>query len=160
VPPLSKEGHTDEQLGEILWAVRATERHVGAGWHPDDGAQPQPQVETEIHVRQEAIYALNAAYNALDEQGRILCAQIAGEAHQAGRSISVSADPTLRRWSIARAVIAWAASGKSVDELWMRAAMLATFDQCADADATLGGLISQFSIEQADRLHDAAEVAT
>jgi hypothetical protein len=62
----------------------------------------------------------------------------------------------VRRWSIARAVIAWAATGRSVDELWFVASNLATFEQCRDPSATLGGLISQFTIEQADGLYEAA----
>jgi hypothetical protein len=94
--------------------------------------------------------------NDLAPEGRVLCAQIASEAHQAGRSISVTANPTVRRWSIARAVIAWAGSGRSVDELWLAASNLATFEQCRDPSATLGGLISQFDIAQADRLYEAA----
>ncbi len=93
----------------------------------------------------------------LDDDGKTLCKQIAGEAYDAGRSISVTANPTMRRYQLARAVIAWAASGRSVDELWFQASLIATHQQCCDADATLGGLISQFTILQADRLHEAAE---
>jgi ribosomal protein L28 len=170
VPTLKRDGHSDAQLQLILAAVRRVEAEVGAGWHPDDG--PPPHVNT--NPRAEVAYPTAAAvdeggavddsmlndigarWNALRKMGMVLCQQIASEAHAAGRSISVSANPTRRRWSIARAVIAWAASGRSIDELWLAASNLATFEQCRDPSATLGGLISQFTIEQADRLYEAA----
>jgi hypothetical protein len=170
VPTLKHDGHSDAQLQLILAAVRRVEAEVGAGWHPDDG--PPPHVNT--NPRAEVDYPtavvdeggpvsdeqrleledLHARYIVLVSQ-RDLCRQIAAEANAAGRSISVTANPTVRRWSIARAVIAWAASGRSVDELWLVASNLATFEQCRDPSATLGGLISQFTIEQADRLYEA-----
>jgi hypothetical protein len=170
VSTLKHDGHSDAQLQLILAAVRRVEAEVGAGWHPDDGPPPHtadPEYEAEMQhqsatvdeggrVDQEEVDALAFMFNALDPDSQELCMQIAREAHAVIRPISVSANPTVRRWSIARAVIAWAATGRSVDELWFVASNLATFEQCRDPSATLGGLISQFTIEQADGLYEAA----
>jgi hypothetical protein len=169
VPTLKHDGHTDAQLQLILAAVRRVEAEVGAGWHPDDG--PPPHVNTDPRAQVDyptvvvdeggradlvSIQALHAAHGRLSFEQGALVAQIATEARQAGRNLSVSANPTVRRWSIARAVIAWAASGRTVDELWFHASMIATFGECKDSGATLGGLLSQFTISQADRLYEAA----
>jgi hypothetical protein len=171
VPTLKHDGHSDAQLQLILAAVRRVEAEIGAGWHPDDG--PPHKVPAARSGDAEAsagglpvdeggmvdegdVAALHQSHGALDYEQGALVAQIAKEARDAGRTLSVAIHPTLRRWSIARAVIAWAASGRSVDELWLAASNLATFEQCRDPSATLGGLISQFTIEQANRLWEAA----
>ncbi len=59
--------------------------------------------------------------------------------------------------AIRRAVDAWA--GRDPGTAWFAASLIATFEQCRNADATFEDLVSQFSIEQADRLHDAAQAA-
>lgn len=169
VAPLSKPGHTDAELEQILAAVRRVEAEVGAPWHPDDGTPPSPVAPSPAPLLSPAtvpdegdeaqpaqLAALHNQWARLDLAGQELATQIAAEAYAAGRSISVSASPTVRRWSIARALIAWAASGRPVDELWCKAAVIATHEQCEDADATLGGLLSTFTIEQADALYEAA----
>ncbi len=104
VPTLKHPGHTDEQLQQILAAVRRVEAEVGAGWHPDDSPDP----------------------------------------HSAK--------------AIRRAVDAWA--GRDPGTAWFAASLIATFEQCRNADATFEDLVSQFTIEQADRLHDAAQGIT
>lgn len=173
VPTLKHDGHSDAQLQLILAAVRRVEAEVGAGWHPDDGPPPHvntnPRASIEYPVAAtpdeggradpDAIQALHDAHGKLDFEQGALVAQIATEARQAGRNLSITQNPTVRRWSIARAVIAWAASGRTLDELWFAASNLATFEQCRDPSATLGGLVSQFTIEQADRLYEAASNA-
>lgn len=167
-PTLKHDGHTVDQLDGILRAVRLVEANVGAPWHPDDGAAPHVNTDPHAEVAYPVVVdeggpvdrvlvdGLAVQLDRLGPVARDLCRQIAREAHDAGRSISVSANPTVRRWSIACAVIAWAASGRSVDELWLHAGLIATHAQCCDADATLGGLLSQFSIAQADRLYEGA----
>lgn len=168
VPTLKHDGHSDAQLQLILACVRRVEAEVGAGWHPDDGPPPHintnprasvdyPKVDEGGLVSDDDMVVLDQSYQKLSMAGQELCRQVAIEAHQAGRVISAHASRSVRRWSIARAVIAWAASGRTLDELWFAASNLATFEQCRDPSATLGGLISQFTIEQADRLYDAAQ---
>jgi hypothetical protein len=170
VPTLKHDGHSDAQLQLILAAVRRVEAEVGAGWHPDDGPPPyvntDPRAEIDYptavapdeggEVEDYLVPMLQSQYDDLDIDGKALCCEVAREAQLAGRSISVSQNPTVRRWSIARAVIAWAGSGRTVDELWLAVSNLATFEQCRDPSATLGGLISQFTIEQSERLYEAA----
>lgn len=169
VPTLKHDGHTDAQLQLILAAVRRVEAEVGAGWHPDDGppphvnTNPRAEVDYPTAVVDEGptledfeVTMLYATIDDLDTVQLELCKQIARETHAAKRSISVTAYPTQRRYSIVRAVIAWAGSGRTVDEMWLAASNLATFEQCRDPSTTLGGLISQFTIEQADRLYEAA----
>jgi hypothetical protein len=168
VPTLKHPGHSDAQLQLILAAVRRVEAEVGAGWHPDDGPPPHvntnPRAEVDYPtavvdeggpIEDYLVTMLEVTLDDLDDDGRELCRQVAAEAHQAGRVISAHASRSVRRWSIARAVIAWAASGRTVDDMWLAASNLATFEQCRDPSATLGGLISQFTIEQADRLYEA-----
>jgi hypothetical protein len=100
VPTLKHDGHSDAQLQLILAAVRRVEAEVGAGWHPDDSAEPRS------------------------------------------------------RQAIARALNAW--KGRDQGAAWFAASLIATFEQCRNADATLEQLVAQFSIEQADKFHDAA----
>ncbi len=59
--------------------------------------------------------------------------------------------------AIRRAVDAWA--GRDPGTAWFAASLIATFEQCRNADATFEQLVASFTIEQADRLHDAAQAA-
>lgn len=100
VPTLKHDGHTDDQLEQILAAVRYVEKQVGADW--------------------------------------------------------VEGDVTSRSGAINRARKAWKDAGRSDDDMWFSATMIATYEQCRNPDATLDGLIRQFTIEQADRLYEQA----
>jgi hypothetical protein len=99
VPTLKHEGHTDDQLAQILTAVRRVEAEVGAPFHPDDGAEPRSRAAAQ------------------------------------------------------RALAAW---GDDINGAWFAASLIATFEQCRQPDCTLDGLVGQFTIEQCERLYDAA----
>jgi hypothetical protein len=99
VPTLKHDGHTVEQLIQILDAVRKVEADVGARWHPDDAPEPRS------------------------------------------------------RQAIERALKAW--EGRE-EHAWFHASLIATFEQCRNPDATLEGLVGQFTIEQATRLYEQA----
>lgn len=168
VPPLSKGGHTTEQLEAILAAVRKVEADIGAQFHDDDlvstnpqpriEANPQPVVETVDEggkVTAKQVQRLQQQLAAIDDERRHLIAEIAADANAAGRSISVSQQPTERRAAIARALIGWASSDAPYDSLWAAVALVATEAQTgSDPDQRLGALISRFTIEQAERLAD------
>jgi hypothetical protein len=96
---LKHDGHTSEQLGQILAAVRRVEAEVGAPFHPDDSPPPQSRAAAQ------------------------------------------------------RALAAW---GDDINGAWMAASLIATFEQCRLPDCTLDGLVGQFSIEQCERLYQAA----
>ncbi len=68
-----------------------------------------------------------------------------------------SPDPRSAK-AIRRALDAWA--DRDPGTAWFAASLIATFEQCRNADATFEDLVGQFSIEQADRLHDAAQGIT
>lgn len=180
VPPLSQDGHTGDQLAAILTAVRHAEADVGATFHPDDNVAPTepaprptpPTVEPpdEGGMASEGdVAALERAFQALPADALAAIKAIAEEAKAAGRHISVALDPTVRRWSIARALVRWAASDPMLinwggtiprhdTELFVRAAHIATPAQTADADQSLGALLGSFTIEQANQLADAYSV--
>jgi hypothetical protein len=99
VPTLRHEGHTDDELAQILAAVRRVEAEVGAPFHPDDSPPPQSRAAAQ------------------------------------------------------RALAAW---GDDINGAWMAASLIATFEQCRLPDCTLDGLVGQFSIEQCERLYQAA----
>jgi hypothetical protein len=61
------------------------------------------------------------------------------------------------RAAIQRALDAWA--DRDQGAAWFAASLIATFEQCRNADATLEELVAQFTIEQADKFHDAAHAA-
>jgi hypothetical protein len=96
---LKHDGHTDDQLAQILTAVRRVEAEVGAPFHPDDGAEPRSRAAAQ------------------------------------------------------RALAAW---GDDINGAWFAASLIATFEQCRHPDCTLDGLVAQFSIEQCERLWEAA----
>lgn len=101
--------------------------------------------------------ALDVAFHALTPTARQIAARIAGEALAADRPISVTQMPTVRRWRIARAVISWASAGHTHDELWCAAVVIASPEQVADDELTLGALLGGFTLEQAQGLYDALD---
>jgi hypothetical protein len=62
--------------------------------------------------------------------------------------------PPQSRQAIARAMDAW--KDRDQGAAWFAASLIATFEQCRNADANLEELVAQFTIEQADKFHDAA----
>lgn len=116
---------------------------------PDEGGPVDPADKT----------ALDAAFQALPPAAREVAATIAKEANDAGRSMSVTQRPTVRRWKIARAVISWVSAGRSVDDMWCAAVIIADEHAVVDENLTLGALLGGFTIGQADALYDALEHA-
>ncbi len=166
VPPLSQDGHTDEQLAQILDAVQRAEAEVGAQFHPDDSPPAEPRnrdlaVPATLvdppdeggEVDEASREALERAFAALPTDAVAAIVAIVGEAKDAGRHISVAAAPTVRRWSIARALVRWARDDPGAD-LFMIATDIATVEQTADPDQTLGALLGTFTIAQANALAD------
>lgn len=168
VPTLKRADElTDDDCDRILAAIRTVEADVSAPFHPDDTAtNPQPKVEVEAApapvkpdeggtAEPDAITALGQAFAGLDPAALAAIKTIAGEAHTAGRPISVQADPTVRKWSIARALVAWATVDPNPDRLFE--CVVRVVDRTtdlADADTSLGALVGNLTIAQADRLHD------
>lgn len=114
---------------------------------PDDGAFLDPG---EIEL-------LKARMLALPDHRHIQLADISREANAAGRPISVTQKPCVRRWEIARALILWAEGDPTIDNLetlWLAVVIVANEKQITDDNITLGALISQFTIEQACQLAD------
>jgi len=167
VPPLSKDGHTTEQLEAILSALHRAEAAIGAQFHDDDmaAAKPEPKPKPEPPTPAPTIdEGGNAAQGVIDElqrrlgelsrERRQMLSEIAADANTAGRSISVSKRPSERRVALVGALVDWAASEASYDDLWAAAALTATDEQTVDADQRLGALISQFTTRQAAALAD------
>jgi hypothetical protein len=61
--------------------------------------------------------------------------------------------PPQSRAAAQRALAAW---GDDINGAWFAASLIATFEQCRQPDCTLEGLVAQFSIEQCERLWEAA----
>lgn len=165
VPPLSKDGHTTEQLEAILAALRKVEADIGAQFHDDDmqsaKPEPRPKVETPApapaideggNVSVGDVEKLQARLGALPANRRDVLKEIAAEAHAEGRSISISQRPTERRHAIVGALIDWAASSASYDDLWAGVALVASTTD--DADERLGSIVSRLTIDEATRLAD------
>jgi hypothetical protein len=166
VPPLSKDGHTADDLAAILAAVQRVEADISAPFHPDDSppalersSTPTSPVVGERRAADEgaslsagARQAVEQRFYGLNAAAKANVARVAKEANDADRSISVSAFPTERRAAIAMALLAWA---DDLDGLFVAASLVADDDQTADADTTLGGLLGSLTIEQANRLRDA-----
>lgn len=193
VAPLSQPGHTADDLALILTAVRRVESDVSWPFRPDDGTvatptrpdpedmpsaspavtdesppRPAPQLpDVGGDVDPATVAALQAAFAALPDAARQAIGVISAEANAAGRPISVTQSPTLRRWSIARALVAWAeyiGDGKAYiwimapDGLWDAVGQILDSSQVTDDDTTLGALIGALTIEQANALHDTFDI--
>lgn len=171
VPPLSKPGHSVEQLTALMHMMMRAESETSATFHEDDTPIPDrppdvellatpPRVELDEGgpITPEQKDALEAAFNALNDNQKMRLGLVTKEAADAGRPLSVSLHPTQRRWAIAQALIHWIAHGPAaLHHLFVAASMAATDEQTADANQTLGALISTFTIEQANRLHDSLD---
>lgn len=125
--------------------------------------RPAPQLPDEGgDVDPATVAALQAAFAALPDAARQAIGVISQEANAAGRSISVTAQPTLRRWSIARALVRWGQGwggfGHDVNVLWDAVGHELDSSQVTDDDATLGALIGALTIEQANSLHDTFDI--
>lgn len=164
VPPLSQEGHTTDDLERILAAVRNVEAAVGAPFHDDDMAHtptprkpaptpPQPpQLDEGGTATQFHIETLKTEFAALNEEQGAQIVTLVQQANEAGNPISVAVNPTVRRSSIARALLHWVKQDTNIDNLYTQVVDIATPDQISDPDQTCGGLIGTYTIEQADRL--------
>jgi hypothetical protein len=166
VPPLSKDGHTADQLAALRHLLERVEAEIGAPFDP----LPQPLVERPepaavfiVHppddggeVGKSEMAALKRRMTALPDERQKAVAMIAAEAHDAGRSISVQAKPCVRRWEIARALVRWAETSGDIDGLAEAVIAIADLTGCGD---DVGGWLSLFTIEQARRLHDAFDVS-
>jgi len=171
VPALSQDGHTDDQLAAILAAVRKAETEVGATFHPDDApappepkpSKPQPVVEVKPDDSELAadaqVGAIATAFGLLNADQLEAIKRIAEQANTAGRSISVSQVPSVRRCRIARALMGWATGDADEHALFVAATLIATDSQTADADQTLGALIGSFTPEQAEQLAETFSAA-
>jgi len=127
--------------------------------------RPAPQLPDEGgDVDPATVAALQAAFAALPDAARQAIGVISAEANAAGRPISVTQSPTLRRWSIARALVAWGQEwvddewNSRDDLLWFRVGNLLDSSQVTDDDTTLGALIGALTIEQANALHDTFDI--
>ena len=127
--------------------------------------RPAPQLPDEGgDVDPTAVAALQAAFAALPDAARQAIGVISAEANAAGRPISVTQSPTLRRWSIARALVAWASWSDGItaedafDFLWSSVGHVLDSSQVTDDDETLGALIGALTIEQANALHDTFDI--
>jgi hypothetical protein len=170
VPPLSKPGHTVAQLTALMHMMMRAESETSAPFHPDDipPRNPQPEPEPELPpaaeldeggpITDEQKAALEVGFNALTEGQKMRLGLLTKEASDVGRSLSVSIHPTQRRWAIAQALIHWMAHGPAeLHHLLVAATIVATDDQTADPNQTIGALISKFTIEQANCLHDSLD---
>lgn len=166
VPTFKIGGHVDSDWPLLEAMVVAVEAEVGAPFDPPPpAAQPKPKrkkrtepasvIDEGGNLTPIDLETLSRAYGALGGAGLAAIKRIANEANAAGRSISVQLHPTVRRWSIARALIRWAQNSRDTDELF--AAVAAIANDVSDPDATLGALIGAFTIEQANALHDALD---
>jgi len=127
--------------------------------------RPAPQLPDEGgDVDPATVAALQAAFAALPDAARQAIGVISAEANAAGRPISVTQSPTLRRWSIARALVAWGEFCRVWDvdagdfALWARVGHTLDSSQVTDDDTTLGALIGALTIEQANALHDTFDI--
>jgi len=167
VPTLANVGHSQNELDAILTAVRLAESDVEAGWHPMDAPRIQERRAAAQPVKAPPVFegplvdaatfnALKARVDALSPEQALKLAAVTGESHRAGRSVSLTIRRSRRRWSIGRALVVFAESELSYDDVMLFAAEIATEAQvgCSDLDGTLGGLISLFTTEQADLLFD------
>lgn len=123
--------------------------------------RPAPQLPDEGgDVDPATVAALQAAFAALPDAARQAIGVISAEANAAGRPISVTQSPTLRRWSIARALVRWGRLGEArhLSELWFCAGDLLDSSQVTDDDTTLGALIGALTIDQANALADTFDI--
>lgn len=125
--------------------------------------RPAPQLPDEGgDVDPVTVAALQAAFAALPDPARQAIGVISREANDAGRPISVTLSPTLRRWSIARALVAWGQQWGGhcmvLDVLWDAVGQILVSSQVTDDDTTLGALIGALTIDQANALADTFDI--
>lgn len=115
-----------------------------------------PDLDADSPLVDDAAYAaLEARFNALDGAGLRLFKDLARQAKDAGTPISVAQKRTVRRWSIARALIAFAEGG--FDEGVVRAACLMLYpDGGPGLASTTGQWIGALDAGEANKLADIA----
>lgn len=163
VPPLTDTSQTVEQLTQLFHMVRRVETEVSAPFDPEpkiaaaEVSCPTPSAAAPLDdgafLDPHEIELLKARMLALPDTRHIQLADISREANAAGRPISVTAKPCVRRWEIARALVLWAESDLPLDDLFRFVVMYSSVEQIRQID-TLGGVLSLFTIDQAVALAD------
>lgn len=178
VPGLAAAHHTDEQLVAILHVVQRVSDAAGLPFHDDDGTPSvMPEEEsaetdnTDVDATRPplaavgpyegqpadvaALTALANRYTTLTDVQRELVRNVAAQADQAGRSISLSANPTVRRFELARLLVylveqTWNDERNTWADVFVRAVLAAVGHPSTDRDP-VGAVLSALTIEEAVR---------
>jgi hypothetical protein len=121
VAPLSKGGHSDDDLDRIEWLVTDAEARLSL---PFNGLPPEPVARPKVEPRSaalvidpdegpdatdEQVAQLRARYDALDDVGRAWIGRIVSEGTQAGATFHLRTNRSMRALRIVRGLVSLAA---------------------------------------------------
>jgi hypothetical protein len=175
VPGLAEtDGHSEDQLEQILGVVRAVEDDTSAQFHPADmvpattvlaidavrevvASIPPPPPAEGATLATGDVDTIASELATLTDLQRAAIGAIAAEAHADGRSISLVQRPSIRRFGIARALIALARSCDLDDDATRGLLALVMDDAAAEwPTLPLGAVIGALTIDEAARLAELA----
>lgn len=165
--------HTNAQLDEIIAVIVVAEREHDVPFGPSDPTikvvaekpkatrKKKPAGPAFLHrdidegreMDPGDIAALKRAIDRLEPGHQALLGAIAAQASQAQKSINVSGTPTLRRFSIVRALLQLT---QFEDEDIIRAIVATVLPELADTTVTLGAAIGSLTTAEAHAVHDIA----
>lgn len=137
------------------WIGRPDSSYCEDRWHAPGEPAPElpPALDDGAFLDVVEVELLKARMLALPDHRIVQLADIAREANDAGRPISVQQKPCVRRWEIARALVLWAEGPHDLDYLALTVSTYAQSLQIRGND-TIGAVISLYTIEQAVALAD------
>jgi hypothetical protein len=123
VAPLSKGGHSDDDLDRVEWLVDDSESRLSL---PFNGLPPAPVARPKVTPRpaavvidpdegpdatDEQVAQLRARYDALDDAARAWIGQLVTEGTQAGATFHLRTNRSMRALRIVRGLVSLAAAG-------------------------------------------------
>ena len=157
LPKLSSDHrHTDAELEQIAQIVQSIEDEVAAPFPPADPTTPKPAPRKKPAAKQaqpakideggraddQAVEALQRTLSNLKHDHRQLVMSWAKQAHEAGQSLSLRQNQSVRRFEAARLLIELATRWES-DE-----AALAVLADCGQTNDTVGTTVAWYSVDQ------------
>lgn len=164
VPTLAAGGHTAEQFAALVALVEMAERAVSAPFADLPAAVPPrrelPVDETVTHLAgvvddgpeasDDQVIAVRNAYDSLDDAGRSWIRSVMIEATQAGRSVHLASNRSLRAVRIVEGLVALSAAGaEDSDAVRALVSMVMRSDDPLMPSIPVGDVVSALSLTEA-----------
>lgn len=174
--------HTADQLAAVAEVVRRLEDECSAPFRaadtpvtpaepepeppprsdpepdPEPFTTPDPTLADEGDFVEDDVYELlRKRFDMLDVDAKAILGRITSEALHAGMPISMRDMKSVRRWSIARALVAWCEVGWDDDIIRDQLGALMDSDIPRHPATPLGAAFGALTIDEADRLADIAQ---